>query len=70
MSARVSTSAPSDMNCSGLMYAGVPSAMPVAVSRALSAVGAIAFAMPKSMTLHSASPSLCATTTFDGLISR
>ena len=53
MSARVSTSMPSDRNCSGLMYAGVPSAMPVAVSRALSAVGAIALAMPKSMTLHS-----------------
>ena len=56
---------PSSVPCSGLMYAGVPSAIPVSVSRSLPAA-LIARAIPKSVTR--ARPS--ASRMFSGLMSR
>ena len=69
MSERVSTSRLDAPACSGLMYAGVPTLVPVMVRRAAPSPCA-ALAIPKSITLQTGAPSIVVTSTFDGLMSR
>ena len=71
MSVRVSTSSLPSRACSGLMYSGVPMIWPSSVKNVFSVRGCVAaFAMPKSMIFGTGTPSLTATSTLDGLMSR
>ncbi len=57
--------------CSGAMYSGVPSTMPLRVSPgAAGPSGWNTFAMPKSITFTLSTPSTSTTSTFSGLTSR
>ncbi len=58
-----------DMSCSGLMYAGVPSVMPVFVELSFF-VGSTFFAMPKSSTFTKTSRPDCVRKMLPGLMSR
>src|SRR5262249_30206141 len=70
-SERVSTSSPLISACSGDMYSGVPIICAKWVNRVLSvSCWPVALAMPKSITLGTATPSCRVTSTLAGLRSR